>query len=803
MLPGEKVADVLGLTVEDSIEISGDAFTSGKLTLGAGGQTIVVGETVPAGLVISTGTFTLTGTAEGVSNSPLASGPFASLTAANYIIPVTNSGSARNRTEGTLTNFEAIGTSDTAVFAFMIRVNAIPAFDMTAWSVMRDGGTNTPYFRYRIGSNGTAFINWDGTTGSIPLGTIEVGKWMLIVGQVTRSSALGATAEVRSRAWVNGDRATLTPTIGAVQAQFTNNAAGFEVGASATSAPNISFGFAWLWVGNSATPGLLDFNDAAYRDVFLPENLNLTTGAVTFPNDVSLTPKAFLHGTVADYNLSTTLTGLPNRGTWGGVVQKNNGTWTYSSFADTSISYGDPTAVSRTSWPDNDITLTTSVAKTGGQFALGDWWINGSGGLSVASIAPVSVQGVRTIAEGGSTASLWYHGAMLNPGNVADVAAYPAPAGSGGSSLQAFDGYIGQAQHVGYQHVLNKDPGATGAALAVTEGTIVKVASRTANVPTSGFVMPEKMAAFTILNGTPPTAAPDLYFRPGINATTKDLWVSTADLDLTMLPSLSAVTGAPAAIDVFYRLNRIHTNFMAANHNSSMNTASPYENKYGREYARDVADALLLMCLTATSAANKIALARCLVQIGIDMTDAFESGKHSDATAFGATSHGRKAALAFASLVTSNARMATALADTTWTADDRTIVPITLAMTTRPSDPYDAGLIGSADWTSSQADATTYPATFWTSAEGANVQYRHIYSVTAFGLYCGMTLIPGLETEYNYAPFFTYMERYWTEETARSFAGSGPDAASASNTLSKSPGLFYKNFRTTHTGLFV
>lgn len=83
MAAGATVAAISGKSAGSTVAMTGAAFASNKLAVNAGGTEIVVGIAGPLTLNDTTGTFSLVETLAGATNTPLASGPFASITVAN------------------------------------------------------------------------------------------------------------------------------------------------------------------------------------------------------------------------------------------------------------------------------------------------------------------------------------------------------------------------------------------------------------------------------------------------------------------------------------------------------------------------------------------------------------------------------------------------------------------------------------------------------------------------------------------------------------------------------------------------
>lgn len=83
MVPGEVVADIIGLAPGGSVAMTGEAIASGKLAVGASDDEIVVGANGPGSVGTSTGEFTLIHIRAAAPNSPRPCGPFGPFEVAN------------------------------------------------------------------------------------------------------------------------------------------------------------------------------------------------------------------------------------------------------------------------------------------------------------------------------------------------------------------------------------------------------------------------------------------------------------------------------------------------------------------------------------------------------------------------------------------------------------------------------------------------------------------------------------------------------------------------------------------------
>lgn len=179
----------------------------------------------------------------------------------------------------------------------------------------------------------------------------------------------------------------------------------------------------------------------------------------------------------------------------------------------------------------------TPEAREVGQYQDGTWFVLGGAGdeVRIGSILPVSTS-VSTaaytrpdncddVAETGAQ-TRWMHGAMVNPWQGV---------GPGATAPMGFDSYYGAGQpanSIKYRHDQNVDPGKTGAALILEEGSVVKGESFTEE---GGHTAHEadktRLLQFSCL-----TVAPEIpregSFRPPIRGLDKRSYWALADLDI-------------------------------------------------------------------------------------------------------------------------------------------------------------------------------------------------------------------------------------------------------------------------------
>ncbi|NJR80768.1 hypothetical protein HBH26_19550 [Sphingomonas sp. 36D10-4-7] len=585
--------------------------------------------------------------------------------------------------------------------------------------------------------------------------------------------------------------------------------------ATASLAISERTGFDWMWWGSSAECPKIDFDLPANRAAFNIENLNPTTGTVTLTdmsgNPVTLTPKLFFHGDVAARDA-----GLVNKGTLETAVTltKVAGTYAASDFSSNTIVIGDPTQRSVTSMTENDITWTPASALTAMQLEDGGWMVANPSGVGITA-SPPSRQRDRSYSANtpsnaaGTTGMQWTDGMGLNVGSQAAVDVAPSGNAPFDGSQQPFDSWATQndSSQLPYSAALNIDPGRTGAPVTLTQGILTKQrsmdvvrwdAENTAASVSDLVVVPTLPASGTLLF-RPPTALPTVdLFIPADNAS----------LDLSAFPNLSPTgLGAPQFFQVYNKLKLLHTTWHL-NRGTARNTSPrAHEENYGKEYAYWTGAAVLLMCLSSTTTAQKQALARALSRIGIQYTGMYEAGRRSTGSGLGGTSQGRKITLAVAAIVTGNARVLAASQAEGWLAEQRQITTITQANVDRATDPYPAAFLGRGEWTSSPVTEESYPRATWADQR---VKYRHLWMNTMFGHYVAMKIVPALATAANWPAFLDYGKRYYdtengsiakTDGTGTYAAGTFP--GDGSHTLNGPLAAFAKNMRTTFPSYFA
>jgi hypothetical protein len=812
---GDVVAPILTPAGGSVVTMFGDAFDQGFLDVI--GSNVVAGASVPvAG--DNTGTFYLR--EQPLIGGPVVSGPFTGITVTRRIKTFDNNGGYNRSADAQL---EANTAADMVMGAILVRLDAVPGVATTMFHVFRSGAL--VHTRLRVNSSAQAWLDFDNTQTVLDLGTLKINRWQLILFRFCRSNV----HTDRRRSWVYDFDSGVLPGAGIAtgtnlptpQANFLNAFNGVEIFASGTTALQGRLAFAWIHTAMAspttppagATIPAIDLGTAANIAAFDPRTINTTNGTVTLMdgvNPITITPKLFLTANSAGELNAAAPDGLVNRGTWAVEVPKVGGNdWTESDWVSEIPLAGNPAVVARSSVESNGVTFTFGATRDTWQYADESYGVDSAGSMTITAISPASVQAVRPILGGGNTASLWHHGAMIDPGNAVRYGAFPYVSGF----EQGLEGYRDPNDIAPpYRHSLNADPAATGAPITITEGSILKRIS-VASVPLNGQNMAARNVILTVTNGKPPTPAPDLYFRPPYQPAVKNLWIKTNDFSFAGWPSLSSagVSNIPSIGATYSKLRELTMNWAVNRRAHIINVDGVRDTGYGGGkggIAQYTGDAVLLMCMASTSAQDRQMLAEAVTTIGMDMCGIVEQGIKFSASGGGGTSVGRKLALCVAAKLTGNARLLAAAGNTEVLPEDQQIWTVDLDLINNYG--YPMSLLGRGEW-SSQTRAgvadlghTDRPGYPW------NVAYRHLWGAIMYGHYVALRAIPGLEAIWNNPAFGDYMTRYWQVESTAPPVPSPPNPPGAlgnfqgdpSTSLSAGPGVFYRTLRQTNPGLF-
>lgn len=429
----------------------------------------------------------------------------------------------------------------------------------------------------------------------------------------------------------------------------------------------------------------------------------------------------------------------------------------------------------------------TEVSETG-VFADGSPWAVVGSASTITQITPASTSlASRTLSNGTTAANMIVHGAMKNPGNA--TASFPTQALSTLGQRQALNGFGGtqgydsfegtSGSEMDYAALSNIDPGATGSAFALNEGTVVKAISKLADVPSNGRPTIDEMGVLTVLPTAPATNA----FRPPFAFADKTAHWTVGDLNLSVLPNLSAAgIAVPSAASVLEWASVTHTHQHTYNVLSrnvvphTAHTLSPYAGFWGEQFGQ----AMLALCLDAWTPAEKEAVTIKLVQMGIDVYGrAREGGIWQDN---GGHCTIRKSLLIFAAQMLASPELLTVAKEVARDindpleatpigasiyADDTQFFTISQADIDRLKDfPYTQDMLGWPEWSGdatrkSPDEITQRQNTLGVDANGTQYRqwYRQIIAKQNVPAALGLRLM-GFKDAFANQVFFDYQDRH-------------------------------------------
>ncbi len=276
------------------------------------------------------------------------------------------------------------------------------------------------------------------------------------------------------------------------------------------------------------------------------------------------------------------------------------------------------------------------------------------------------------------------------------------------------------------------------------------------------------MSLLTLVSAVPPNQS----FRPHPSDTDKTPTFALSDVDLSILPSLTAPSGGNlgAATDLIKKLGPLQTFFTNNLFTRSINAVNQ-QSSYGSDIANDVARAILFCCSTA-SGTDKALVANYLIQAGLDVWRRTANGGRWPSLngSYGGGQHWIKGLVVFAQRMLRNSTKTANLASLTQYADfaqrpyyteDFTINLITRAnIGTTPRKP-DAGygraqyqnyMENTPDWNSKPSDLAF-------AGFGNTEKYRYVNNGVA-GIVAGLLQISGSRAAWNNDPFFVFYDRW-------------------------------------------
>lgn len=391
------------------------------------------------------------------------------------------------------------------------------------------------------------------------------------------------------------------------------------------------------------------------------------------------------------------------------------------------------------------ITLTFGTSYTTGRYWNGEdaYVVRPPGGVvTITATTPTALGNNAAPANFGDNRVR--HGTMLNY-NL-----------GGGGNAQAFDSHEpsgwGTSIVMPYSSSRQADPALTGSPIVVSaEGSIIKsisiVDGDISIWPGRPPVMLTDAGVLTIVDSAPPANA----FRPSPHIASKAHRWTTADVDLTLVPSnLTVAASAPSYAAALAKVERMHMMGHTVGFQNRQIRPTNHQREYGADIGRDTAYALLLAMTNAVTTEQRERLIYGIVQIGIDVYDRYTVG--GQWLPDGGVNVAEKVALVTAATLLDDAGIK-AVADNNDLHEDAQIWVLTGSDIGRGVEPYIASDVGDPEWGNKHA---TFPVQ---DSRAESVQYRDINTRSQIPSALACQMITGARAVWNYQPYFDYADR--------------------------------------------
>lgn len=383
-----------------------------------------------------------------------------------------------------------------------------------------------------------------------------------------------------------------------------------------------------------------------------------------------------------------------------------------------------------------------------GKYANGDWWVVGP--VTITDITP------RSVNDNG-----WIkNGTQLN------------------SPISGAQGFDNSMDYMSYKEERNVSPNITGSPLHVETGSLVSSVSKSTkdNRPQL-----QTAAILTVVAAPPPDGA----FRPApVGSDTTSKWTKY-DLDYSVLRKLPVV---PEVRSIDYLATKFERPWLELNPNWTGRYIHPEENQpdYGRDMSKLLGDAMLALQFNYSDSKKETLLIR-LVQYGLDVYGtAVEGGVWTD---LGGHNQGRKMPLLFAGKLLN----ATEILDygdaekhfifqedrQTWYVEESDVGRTLYSADGREREKYIESDVGVPEWGEQHTKNQSRDGRNW------NVSYR-IPVGTSLVSHMATARLLGLEDQWNWPPFFDYMDRFYQLEKV--------NASGSTNTMSLLDVVLYEGY---------
>jgi uncharacterized repeat protein (TIGR02059 family) len=458
-----------------------------------------------------------------------------------------------------------------------------------------------------------------------------------------------------------------------------------------------------------------------------------------------------------------------------------------------------------------EATFGFSAPRLSGRYANGDWWVLGP--VTITTISPVSFVQASGTGNNGLTAytNRSVHGAMVNPGNRA-FATGGLLANNQTGSAQGWDSLrftSALPASPTYNNAFNSDPGATGTALTMSSGSIIKAVSRLSGLPSQNRPALDDMVVLTVVDTIP---APDAI-RPGVSGSDKTAPCRLSDVNLSVFQNLAPPASAPDFATALGWVNR----YIETSHpDSILNTHAKGANnhpEYGQFIGFDLHRAALCLHLSSFSRDQKLAILARLLTITSDLVSRFDEGSVTNANGGGnqwklpiialcVAALGAKAPGSWVAALSAANRLR-------W-AESGQLVRIDPAMVDQPRfigsgggfnegfarDPYGLGMVGAVDWGFDRTQPHFY---------GSNwlLNYRGIAAYSLFPGLHALELVTGGRAVLDAPQLWLYYDNiYGRRDPAEAVTGNAmptfaQDMANTYRTAQSAPVIAEANVRGT------
>jgi len=421
---------------------------------------------------------------------------------------------------------------------------------------------------------------------------------------------------------------------------------------------------------------------------------------------------------------------------------------------------------------DGPVTWTFAAAAPVGQYADGGWFAVNP---SVTSTAPASIVASGTYSNANPYTDRTIHGLESNPGSEGGTGANPVNTPQGFDTLVWDTITASKPTEFEYSDALNVAPEKTAVPLSGPR-TLLKAVSITASLNPSGRDRLNDLKFLTLVSSVPNVNS----FARFAGDTDKAPWFTTADLDLSVLPSLALPSGAVLPTMAYMRgkLGRFQAfkNMQLFARGISPNNQ---QNAYGGDIARDITEAMLFTMTAGVASADRLEIVIKLVQAGLDFANGAEIGRRwSSATfSFGGSHQWMKILIVYAARLLRNASNTTARAivqkwadanqQKVW-ADDMMMFPVSrIVIETTATETLTDRLwpIPYPDWAENTVDWTSKP-----SGAASGLSFEHSYrNINSFPLMSAALIarLLGAQTLWGNAQFFDYIDRFYNIWLAR------------------------------------